>query len=50
MATNNMHIKFEIEIPKQTQVTFQKPCHPQSPNTEKSNMAVAARRPFWKWP
>ena len=27
MATNNMHMKFEIEIPKQTQVTLQKPCH-----------------------
>ena len=27
IATNNMHIKFEIEIPKQTSVTLQKPCY-----------------------
>ena len=47
MATNNMHMKFEIEIPKQTQVTLQKPCQLQSPDTERSNMA--ARQPFWKW-
>ena len=26
MATNNMHIKFQIEIPKQTWFTLQKPC------------------------
>ena len=47
MPTNHMHTKFEIEIPKQTQVTLRKPCQIQSLDTEKSNMA--ARRPFWKW-
>ena len=47
MTTINMHMKFEIEIPKQTWLTSRKPCHLQSPETEKSNMA--ARRPFWKW-
>ena len=47
MATNNMHIKFEIEIPQQTRVTLQKPCQLQSPDNEKSNMAT--RWPFWKW-
>ena len=26
IATNNMHVKFEIEIPKQTWVMLQKPC------------------------
>ena len=26
MATNNMHMKFQIEILKQTWVTLQKPC------------------------
>ena len=26
MATNNMHMKFEIEIPKQTLVRLRKPC------------------------
>ena len=46
-TTINMHMKFEIEIPKQTWLTSRKPCHLQSPETEKSNMA--ARRPFWKW-
>ena len=47
MTTINMHMKFEIEIPKQTWLTLRKPCHLQSPETEKSNMAT--RRPFWKW-
>ena len=47
MTTINMHMKFEIEIPKQTWLTSRKPCHLQSPETEKSNMA--ARRPFWMW-
>ena len=47
MATNNMHWKFEIAIPKQIWVMLRKPCHLQSPDIEKSNMA--ARRPFWKW-
>ena len=42
-----MHMKFEIEITKQTWLTLWKPCHLQSPETEKSNMA--ARRLFWKW-
>ena len=46
MTTINMHMKFEIEILKQTWLTLWKPCHLQSPETEKSNMA--ARRPFWK--
>ena len=45
MTTINMHMKFEIEIPKQTWLTSRKPCHLQSPETEKSKMA--ARRPFW---
>ena len=47
MATHNMHMKFEIEIPKQSRVTLQKPCQLQSPDTEKSN--IATRLPFWKW-
>ena len=47
MTTINMPMKFEIEIPRQTWVTLRKPCHLQSPETEKPNMA--ARRPFWKW-
>ena len=46
MTTINMHMRFEIEIPKQTWLRLWKPCHLQSPETEKSNMA--ARRPFWK--
>ena len=46
MTTINMHVKFEIEILKQTWLTLWKPCHLQSPETEKSNMA--ARRPFLK--
>ena len=46
MTTINMHMKFEIEIPNQTWLTLWKPCHLQSPETEKSNMAT--RRPFWK--
>ena len=47
MTTINMHLKFKIEIQKQTWLTSRKPCHLQSPETEKSNMA--ARQPFWKW-
>ena len=39
MATNNMHMKFEIEIPKRTWITLQKPCRLQSPDTGKPNMA-----------
>ena len=39
MNTINMHMKFEIEIPKQTWLTSRKPCHLQSPETEKPNMA-----------
>ena len=35
MTTMNMHMKFEIEIPKQTWLTLRKPCHLQSPETEK---------------
>ena len=46
MTTINMHMKFEIEIPKQTWLTLWEPCHLQSPETEKSNMA--AKQPFWK--
>ena len=46
MTTINMHMNFQIEIPKQTWLTLWKPCQLQSPETEKSNMA--ARQPFWK--
>ena len=46
-SPSTLHMKFEIEIPKQTWLTLRKPCHLQSPETEKTNMA--ARRPFWKW-
>ena len=46
MTTINMHMKFEIEIPKQAWLTLWKPCHLQSPETEKSNMAARGR--FWK--
>ena len=46
MTTINMHMKFEIEIPKQTWLTLRKPCDLQSPETKKSNMAT--RQPFWK--
>ena len=35
MTTINMHMKSEIEIPKQTWLTSRKPCHLQSPETEK---------------
>ena len=47
MTTMNMHMKFEIEIPKQTWLKLRKPCRLQIPETEKFNMA--ARQPFWKW-
>ena len=47
MTTINMHMKFEIEIPKQTWLTLRKPGHLQSPETKKFNMAT--RRPFRKW-
>ena len=47
MPINNMHMKFEIQIPKKPWVLLWKPCHLQSPDTEQSNMA--ARRPFWMW-
>ena len=30
MATNNMHMKFQTEIPKQTWVTLRKPCRLQT--------------------
>ena len=30
MATTNMHMKFEIEIPKQTSVMLRKPCRLQT--------------------
>ena len=40
MTTINMYMKFEIEIPKQTWLTLRKPCHIQSPEIEKSNMAA----------
>ena len=33
-ATTHMHTKFETEIPKQTWVTLQKPCHLQSLQTK----------------
>ena len=32
--TTNMHMKFEIEIPKRTWLTLWKPCHLQSPETQ----------------
>ena len=44
MTTINKHMKFEIDIPKQTWLMLRKPCRLQSPETEKSNMAT--RRPF----
>ena len=36
MTTINKHMKFEIEIPKQTWLTLRKPCCLQSPETEKT--------------
>ena len=42
MTAINMHLKFEIEIRKLTWLTLWKPCHLQSPETEKSNMAPQA--------
>ena len=47
MTTINRHMKFEIEIPKQTWLTLRKPSRLQTSETEKSNLAT--RRPFWKW-
>ena len=44
-----MYMKFQIEIPKQTQVTFQEPCHLQSPDIEKKQNNMASMQPFWKW-
>ena len=46
MTTINMRMTFEIEILKQTRLTLRKPCHLQSPETKKFN--IATRRPFWK--
>ena len=40
MTTNNMHLKFETEIPKQTWLMLWKPCRLPSLETEKSNMAI----------
>ena len=40
MITIIMHMKFEIEISKQTWLTLRKPCHQQSPETEKTNMVL----------
>ena len=40
MATINMHMKFEIEIPKKTWLMLRKPCRLPSPETKKSNMAT----------
>ena len=34
MTTINMHMKFEIEILKQTWLTSRKPCHLHGPETE----------------
>ena len=48
MATINMHMKFEIEILKQTWHTLRKPCHLQSPETEKSNMAAILKMTLLK--
>ena len=47
IATNNMHIKFRIEISSQIRVTLRKPCQLQRPDTEKSNKA--AGRSFGTW-
>ena len=62
MATINMHMKFEIEIPKQTWLMLRKPCRLQTDGrTDDRRMgwiqytplqlrwAEATRRPFWKW-
>ena len=55
MAIINMHMKFEIEIPKQTWLMLRKPLKfgvdiqsqiKVSPETKKSNMAT--RWSFWK--
>ena len=46
MTTINMHMKFEIEIPKQTWLTSRKPCHLQSPETEKSRV-WKPKNPIW---
>ena len=45
MTTINMQMKFEIEIPKRTWLTLRKPCHLQSPETEKSDMAAVLEIP-----
>ena len=37
-TTINMHMKFEIETPKQTWLALQKPCRLQSPETEKKTI------------
>ena len=44
----NVHMKFEIEYPKQSWVTLQKPCQLQIWDTEKKTN-MAARRQLWKW-
>ena len=46
IATNDMYMKFETLIPKQTRVTLRKPYRRQSPENGQSNMAK--KRPFWK--
>ena len=46
MATNNMHMKFQIEIPKQTWVTLRKPCRLQMDGqTDKQTDKVIAVYP-----
>ena len=55
MTTINMHMKFEIEIPKQTRLTLRKLCHLQSPETkqgksegfESCDLPIVRKRPIW---
>ena len=50
MATNNMHMKFQIENPKQTWVTVQKPCRLQTDgqtNRQTDGQGYLALLPCW---
>ena len=40
MTTINKHMKFEIEIPKQTWLILRKPCRLQSPETKKKKKLI----------
>ena len=40
MTTINMHMKFEIETPKQNWLMLRKPCCLQSPETEQKLAAI----------